>query len=96
MGRYLGYGFLSSLISTIGIFIVTDIQGIDLPIWYYLGFVLIFTPFIAWLRKKEMERKKKIRTNKQEWEPSVKTAPIFPLSETFCIFATHSSNPHYI
>ncbi|MEE0917976.1 MAG: hypothetical protein UIQ67_06690 [Bacteroidales bacterium] len=58
MGRYLGYGFLSSLISTIGIFIVTDIQGIDLPIWYYLGFVLIFTPFIAWLRKKEMERKK--------------------------------------
>jgi uncharacterized RDD family membrane protein YckC len=58
MGRYLGYGFLWSLISTIGIFIVTDIQGIDLPIWYYLGFVLIFTPFIAWLRKKEMERKK--------------------------------------
>lgn len=58
MGRYLGYGFLSSLISTIGIFIVTDIQGIDLPIWYYLGFVLIFTPFTAWLRKKEMERKK--------------------------------------
>jgi hypothetical protein len=39
-------------------FIVTDIQGIDLPIWYYLGFVLIFTPFTAWLRKKEMERKK--------------------------------------
>ena len=58
MGKYLGYGFLWSLISTIGIFIVTDIQGIDLPIWYYLGFVLIFTPFIAWLRKKEMERKK--------------------------------------
>ena len=58
MGRYLGYVFLWSLISTIGIFIVTDIQGIDLPIWYYLGFVLIFTPFIAWLRKKEMERKK--------------------------------------
>ena len=58
MGRYLGYGFLWSLISTIGIFIVTDIQVIDLPIWYYLGFVLIFTPFIAWLRKKEMERKK--------------------------------------
>lgn len=58
MGRYLGYGFLWSLISTIGIFIVTYIQGIDLPIWYYLGFVLIFTPFIAWLRKKEMERKK--------------------------------------
>lgn len=58
MGRNLGYGFLWSLISTIGIFIVTDIQGIDLPIWYYLGFVLIFTPFIAWLRKKEMERKK--------------------------------------
>ena len=58
MGRYLGYGFLWSLISTIEIFIVTDIQGIDLPIWYYLGFVLIFTPFIAWLRKKEMERKK--------------------------------------
>lgn len=58
MGRYLGYGFLWSLISTIGIFIVTDIQEIDLPICYYLGFVLIFTPFIAWLRKKEMERKK--------------------------------------
>ena len=58
MGRNLGYGFLWSLISTIGIFIVTDIQGIDLPIWYYLGFVLIFTPFIAWLRKTEMERKK--------------------------------------
>lgn len=58
MGKNLGYGFLWSLISTIGIFIVTDIQGIDLPIWYYLGFVLIFTPFIAWLRKKEMERKK--------------------------------------
>lgn len=58
MGRYLGYGFLWSLISAIGIFIVTDI-GIDLPIWYYLGFVLIFTPFIAWLRKKEMERKKR-------------------------------------
>lgn len=58
MGRNLGYGFLWSLISTIGIFIVTDIQEIDLPIWYYLGFVLIFTPFIAWLRKKEMERKK--------------------------------------
>ena len=58
MGRNLGYSFLWSLISTIGIFIVTDIQGIDLPIWYYLGFVLIFTPFIAWLRKKEMERKK--------------------------------------
>ena len=39
-------------------FIVTDTQGINLPIWYYLGFVLLFTPFIAWLRKKEIERKK--------------------------------------
>ena len=58
MRKYLGYGFLSSLISAIGIFIVTDIQGIKLPIWYYLGFVLLFTPFIAWLRKKEIERKK--------------------------------------
>lgn len=58
MGKYLGYGFLWSLISTIGIFIITDTQGINLPIWYYLGFVLLFTPFIAWLRKKEIERKK--------------------------------------
>lgn len=58
MGKYLSYGFLSSLISTIAIFIVTDMQGIKLPIWYYLGFVLLFTPFIAWLRKKEIERKK--------------------------------------
>lgn len=58
MGKYLGYGFLWSLISTIGIFIVADTQGINLPIWYYLAFVLLFTPFIAWLRKKEIERKK--------------------------------------
>ena len=58
MGKYLGYGFLWSLISIIGMFIVTDTQGINLPIWYYLGFVLLFTPFIAWLRKKEIERKK--------------------------------------
>lgn len=58
MGKYLGYGLFWSLISGVAIFIVTDIQELKLPIWYYIGFVLIFTPFIAWLRKKEMERKK--------------------------------------
>lgn len=58
MGKYLGYGLFWSLISGVAIFIVTDIQELKLPIWYYIGFVLIFTPFTAWLRKKEMERKK--------------------------------------
>ena len=57
MGKYLGYGLFWSLISGVAIFIVTDIQELKLPIWYYVGFVILFTPFIAWLRKKEIERK---------------------------------------
>lgn len=59
MGKYLGYGLFWSLISGVAIFIVTDIQELKLPIWYYVGFVILFTPFIAWLRKKEIERKNK-------------------------------------
>lgn len=59
MAKFLGYGFLWSLISTLGIFIIMNTQGLKLPIWYYLGFVIFFTPFIAWLRKKELERKNK-------------------------------------
>ena len=59
MSKYLLYGFIWAIISTLGIYVVTDLQGIKLPILYYVGFVIVFTPFIAFLRSKEIERKNK-------------------------------------
>lgn len=63
MGKHLLYGFIWAIVSALAVFIVTDLQRIELPILYYVGFVVIFTPFIAFLRTKEIERKNKDKKN---------------------------------
>ena len=59
MSKHLLYGFIWAIISILGVYAVTDLQGIKLPILYYVGFAIVFTPFIAFLRSKEIERKNK-------------------------------------
>lgn len=57
MSQYLFYGFVCALIVAVIIGAILFLQGLSLPPLFYIGVVVFFTPFAAWCRSKEMERK---------------------------------------
>jgi hypothetical protein len=59
MMKYILYGFVTAILVAAIASFITNLQGVTLPPIYYIGIIIFFTPFAAWLRYIEIKRKNK-------------------------------------